>query len=137
MTTVEAEAARIFADARVMSDAAIERLAAGDLRDAAEKAWCATLRATEALVLARTGQRPGTSTQASRRLGTIADADPSVRELEQIYYLRQGRLHGDCFYHEICPMPGTERLIHETSDFNAKAQGLANGPTIPPQNVGL
>ncbi len=137
MTTIEAEAARIFSDARVMSDAALERLAAGDLRDAAEKAWCATLRATEALVLARTGQRPGTSTQASRRLGIIADSDPSVRELEQIYYLRQGRLHGDCFYHEICPMPGTERLIRETSDFNAKAQGLANGSPISPQNVGL
>lgn len=137
MTTTEAEAARIFADARVMSNAALERLAAGDLRDAAEKAWCATLRATEALVLARTGQRPGTSTQASRRLGVIADSDPSVRELEQIYYLRQGRLHGDCFYHEICPMPGTERLIHETAEFNAQAERLANGPPIPPQDVGL
>ena len=85
MTTVEADAARIFADARVMDNATIERLAAGDLRDAAEKAWRATLRATEALVLARTGQRPGTSTHASRRLGALADSDPSVRELEQLY----------------------------------------------------
>ena len=42
VTTIEASPARIFADARRMHDAALERMAVGDIRDAAEKAWCAT-----------------------------------------------------------------------------------------------
>ena len=55
----------IFQDARVLQAAAVERLDQGDIRDAAEKAWGATKRATDALILARTGKsrsgrpRPG------------------------------------------------------------------------------
>ena len=49
----------IFADARAMQAQALQRLEQGDVRDAAEKAWCATKRATDALVLARTGEEPG------------------------------------------------------------------------------
>ena len=47
--------AEIFADAKSGHTAALERMAQGDLRDAAEKAWCATKRASDALILARTG----------------------------------------------------------------------------------
>ena len=35
-------------------------LEAGDLRDAAEKAWGATKRATDALILRYTGREPST-----------------------------------------------------------------------------
>ena len=45
-----------FDDARRLYDSAMERLDAGDVRDAAEKAWCAARRATEALVLARNNE---------------------------------------------------------------------------------
>ena len=58
MTTTETNPDLIFADARRMHSSALNRMVAGDIRDAAEKAWCATFRATEALVLARTGQLP-------------------------------------------------------------------------------
>ena len=44
----------IFADVRQVHAQALERLEQGDVRDAAEKAWCATKRATDALILART-----------------------------------------------------------------------------------
>jgi hypothetical protein len=81
MTTVEAEAARIFSDARHMRDAALAQMAAGDVRDAAEKAWCATLRATEALVLIRTGEGPSTSTAAGRRLRALSMSDQSLWDL--------------------------------------------------------
>ena len=57
----------IFADAQAVHAQAIERLAQGDIRDAAEKAWCATLRATDALILARTGE--GTEYIAGYRYG--------------------------------------------------------------------
>ena len=51
----------LFADARNVHAQAIERLQNGDIRDAAEKAWCATKRATDALILARTGEEPPTT----------------------------------------------------------------------------
>ena len=50
----------LFADARNVHAQAIERLQNGDIRDAAEKAWCATKRATDTLILARTGEEPPT-----------------------------------------------------------------------------
>ena len=40
----------LFADARAMYDSALERWAAGDIPDSAEEAWCATKRATDALI---------------------------------------------------------------------------------------
>ena len=109
-----------------MHDAALQRMAAGDIRDAAEKAWCSTVRATEALVLARTGQQPETSTLAGRRLQTLSLSDQSLRELRDRYYARQSILHGECFYHEYCPPMVIERLIHETADFIQDAYTLAN-----------
>ena len=48
----------IFEDARFLHETAVQRLRAGDLRDAAEKAWCSAKRATDALLLARTGREP-------------------------------------------------------------------------------
>ncbi len=127
MTTVEANAERIFADARLMRDAALERMAAGDVRDAAEKAWCATIRATEALVLVRTGQEPGTSTMASRRLQALSVSDQSVWELRTRYSDRQTILHGECFYHDYYQPAVIERLISETSDYIQDAERLAQG----------
>ncbi len=127
MTTVETNAARIFADARLMRDAALERMAAGDIRDAAEKAWCATVRATEALVLVRTGQESGTSTMAGRRLQALVASDPSLWDLRTRYSDRQATLHGECFYHDYCQPVVTERLIRETSDYIRDAERLAQG----------
>ena len=126
MTTVEANAANIFADARLMRDAALERMAAGDIRDAAEKAWCATVRATEALVLARTGQGPGTSTVASRRLKALSVEDQSIKSLAHLYTFRQDVLHGECFYHDYCQPVVTEELINETADYIRDAERLAS-----------
>ena len=48
----------LFADARDLQSDALEMLAQGRIRNAAEKAWGATKRATDALVLARTGDEP-------------------------------------------------------------------------------
>ena len=128
MTTAEATPAHIFADARFMRDAALERMDAGDIRDAAEKAWCATVRATEALVLARTGQGPGTSTTAGRRLQAISTNDHALRDLRRRYLERQGILHGECFYHDYCQPVVTEQLINETADYIQDAERLASSP---------
>ena len=125
MATAEANPASVFADAQRMHESALERMAAGDIRDAAEKAWCATLRATEALVLVRTNQEPQTSTAAGRRLRAIAERDLSLRDLRLRYLERQTVLHGECFYHDYFDPEETERLIRETADYLRDANRLA------------
>ena len=125
MTTIEANAEHIFADARLMRDAALERLAAGDIRDAAEKAWCATMRAAEALVLARTGLEPGKSTVASRRLRDLSLNDPSLVNLRDRYIARQEVLHGECFYHDYYNPAEIDRFVNDTADFVRDAERLA------------
>ncbi len=126
MTTVGVSVAGVFADAQRMHDAALQRLAADDIRDAAEKAWCAAKRATDALVLARTGELPPKSPDTSRALRTMAVTDSAVQRLQVEYFTRQAVLHGDCFYTGLCePIEDTERLIRETADYIEQARRLA------------
>ncbi len=116
----------IFADARSMYEAALERWAAGDVRDAAEKAWCATLRSTNALILARTGEEPERTPETSGRLDRLARREPAASSLVGRYYSRQQRLHGDCFYSGILEYRDEiERRIRETISYVADAESLA------------
>ena len=116
----------IFADARDVHADALRLLEAGDIRDAAEKAWCATKRATDALVLARTGTEPEFSSDTSRGLLVLAEADGAVSPLIGRYYSRQGHLHGTCFYLGICePVSEVHRRIYQTDDYINDAERLA------------
>ncbi len=118
----------VFDDAMVQHQAALERLEAGYIRDAAEKAWCATKRATDALILSRTGREPESSTETSSGLRQLSGIDPGNSSLSLVsrYYTRQGHLHGDCFYCGLCePLDDTERRIKETADYIRDAEELA------------
>ena len=118
----------IFADARFMYSQGLERLERGHVRDAAEKAWCATKRATDALVLARTGAEPEVPRESAQGLRNLQAEDPAVRpyNLRSRYYTRQAVLHGECFYSGHCaPLDETERLIRETIDYIVAAEALA------------
>ena len=118
----------IFADARTLQASAVDRLDQGDIRDAAEKAWGATKRATDALILARTGHDPERTPATSRELQSLAQREPAVESLVGRYYTRQGQLHGDCFYLHLCePRDAVERRIRETADYISDAERLA-GP---------
>jgi hypothetical protein len=102
-------AGAIFADARVLYADALEELDRGNLRNAAEKAWGATKRATDAatdLLLARTGRESRTSGQTSRGLRALRRQDPTIESLRLRYAVRQSFLHGACFYR---PYPGPRR----------------------------
>ena len=124
------QAEATFADARSMYAAALTRLAADDLRDAAEKAWCATLRATDGLILARTGQAPKKSPETTGTLRRLSGSDPDIDRLRHRYFTAQGALHGDCFYLGHCePVDDTKHLIRETIDYIDEAQRLA---LVPP-----
>lgn len=126
MATAAADATRVFADARRLQESALERMAVGDIRDAAEKAWCAAKRATDALILARTGEETRRSTDTGAGLREIARRDVGSRPLRARYYERQGALHGECFYIGLCePLDETELLIRETADYIEDALRLA------------
>ncbi len=119
--------ADIFADAKAVHADALRLLERGDIRDAAEKAWCATKRATDALILARTGEEPEISSETSVGLLMLVERDNAVRPLVGRYYSRQGQLHGNCFYMGLCqPISETERRIRETAAYIDDAESLAN-----------
>ena len=116
----------IFADARQMQSQALERLAAGDIRDAAEKAWCATKRATIALILARTGREPTTTTQTSGGLRVLARNDERYRSLRLRYNTCISELHSSCFYDGHCePEDLISEVIRETAQYIQDAEALA------------
>ena len=133
MTTGTDRIQAIFDDAREFQADALEMLAQGRIRNAAEKAWGATKRATDALVLARTGEEPERTPETGHGLGILASLDEAVRDsrLQARYYSRQVTLHGLCFYNGLCdPLEETERRIRETSDYIDDAQRLAEGETL-------
>ena len=113
----------LFADARQIQSKAIARLEAGDIRDAAEKAWCATKRATDALILVRTGEEPSATARTSDELDSLAHQDSTVETLVGRYYSLIGQLHGRCFYDGICN-DQTERRIRETALYIRDAESL-------------
>ena len=130
MTTSTDRIHAIFQDARSLQVAAVERLEAGDIRDASEKAWGATKRATDALILAKTGEEPELTTETGARLRVLQSQDPRVRsaQMRRRYYVRQAELHGQCFYNGLCdPLEDTERLVRRTITYIDDAHALAAG----------
>ena len=116
----------IFADARSVHADALRLLEAGDIRDAAEKAWCATKRATDALILARTGEMTELSPAITQGLVALSAEDRNLWSLRRRYFSRQSELHGACFYLGACdPIEEVERRIRQTADYINDAERLA------------
>ena len=118
------DSAAIFADARDVHSQAVERLQQGDIRDAAEKAWCATKRATDALILVQTGEEPETTAMTTEGLLALAMRSDAFENLVGRYFTRISYLHGSCFYNGMCSSD-TERRIRETADYIRDAERLA------------
>ncbi len=115
----------IFEDSRVLYDDAMEMLSQGKLRNAAEKAWGATKRATDALLLVRTGEDPRTTAATTQELDRLANRDPQVKSLVGRYFSRIGQLHGLCFYDGICDPELTNRRVRETIAYIEDAEVMA------------
>lgn len=113
----------LFADAWGLYDDAIEILESGKPRIAAEVAWGATKRATDALVLARTGREPGKTGQTTRGLLHLSRVSAEYAALYGLYNDRIVELHGRCFYLGHCP--GVISTIRETSRYIREAERLA------------
>lgn len=118
-------AAALFADARALHDASLARLEAGDIRDAAEKAWCATKRAADGLIVARTGEEPDRASDTTRGLRHLSVDDEGIHGSMNHYYAAREALHGCCFYRASCELiEDTERLIYETVNYIDEVERL-------------
>ena len=116
----------IFADAHGVHADALRLLEAGDIRNAAGRAWRATKLATDALILARTGEEPEISSDTPRGLARLATEDQAVRPLFTRYHIRHGHLYGDCFRLGVCkPVDEVEHLIRQAADYIINAETLA------------
>jgi len=117
----------IFKDAEELYREAVGELERGKIRDAAEKAWGATVRATDALILVRTKEKPVRTDLTTRRLHEVALKDAEVDEkLVGRYHTRQDFLHGTCFYMGVCePLESIVRRIKETQEYIEDARTLA------------
>ena len=128
MVTANDQVREIFADARTLYADALEMLEGGKLRNAAEKASKATNKATDALILARTGEAPGSSSKNGRRLFELSTQDRSLNGLMITYDHRERQLYERCFYDGDCePADAMERLIRETPDYIQAAEEAASG----------
>ena len=101
----------LITDARRMQEAALERLEASDMRDAAERSWRAAKWATDALILARTGYQPITTGKTFDGINELERVDPSLTDR---YYSHLSKLHASCFYDGPCSPPHLEQRIRET-----------------------
>lgn len=122
---MRSEVEELFKDAEELYKKAMAEMDRGEIRDAAEKAWCATLRATDALILARTGEGPVRSDLTTDRLHYLALKDPDVEALVGRYHTRSDYLHGRCFYLGACPPEIVKRRIIETKQYVEDAKRLA------------
>ena len=108
----------LFDDALQLQARAEGLLAQGDVRDAAEKAWCATRQATNALILVSTGREPETSTQTSAGIRRLAHDNPDLQPLRVYFSLCAKELHSDCFYDGHCePVEETAITVRRCAQF--------------------
>ena len=124
---LESERARfIMADAWTLHHDALEMLEQGRLRNAAEKAWGATNRATVAMILERTGREPRTSGITHRAIRGMRNESPALRNLANRDSQRMQDLDITCSYEGICePEEPIIRDIHETAEYLRDAEALA------------
>ena len=116
----------LVADAWSLHADALEMLLQGRLRNAAEKAWGATKRATDAVILERTGREPGTTGITYQSIRGLRHQSPELESLANRYSQRMQDLHGSVFYDGILePEEPIIRDIHATADYIRDAERLA------------
>ena len=126
MATTTDRVSELFADARTLYADALEMLEQDRLRNAAEKAWGATKRSTDAMVLARTGQEPQSAGQARRAMLRLNNIGPEFLAFHGLYSIRSELLHVNCFYDGNCePEPEMMALIRATDSYIQDAINLA------------
>ena len=112
-------------DAWTLYDDAIQQLEQGHIRNAAEKAWGATIAVPPmpSSWPAR-GSCPGPPSMTSMRPGSLTAEVGQARSLVGRYY-SESASYTECFYNGICHPVHTERRIREDGDYIRDAEALA------------
>lgn len=123
----DSEAETLMRDARAMQEEAIAHLDAGDWRDAAEKAWCATRNAAQAVVLEIYGVDNPRSTNIDAGIRSLArERGGEWVELRKDYTEVVYHLHIEAFYggvyHDDIP-----DLVRGVADYIRTAGELVDG----------
>ena len=116
---LKVEVKMIIDDAEVLVKKAVEEMDV-NIRDAAEKAWGAAVRATDALILDRCGVAPKSMRDRRERLGELILREPKLDRLGlwERLYSRESSLHVSCFYDGECrPVEMIKRKIVETINY--------------------
>ena len=119
----QASVQALLDDAWEQYRSALERLNAGDVRDACGKAWNATRAASEAAVLAHSGNT-ATTINISSGLRSLA-RQYGIPNLSAGYAQRAQYLHNDACYYGACDNDDIPDLIYGTEEFIRAAQELA------------
>ena len=119
--------AAVFADAWALYGDAIDVLELGKLRLAAEGTWGAVKRATDALILARTGREPGSTGRTVAGIRSLANNDPAVfASLRSRLRIRVRILHAAVFYGgDTESFRVAEVLIRGTGEYIRQAESFA------------
>ncbi len=118
--------AALFADTWALYGDAIEILELGKQRIAAEVAWGATKRATDALILACTMREPAGTGQTSGGLRALGSQNPDMAALRERFTEAVRDLHSNCFYQGNCdPEEAISQIIRQTADYIRDATVLA------------
>ncbi len=117
----------MFSEARALHDTSLASLERDDIRDAAEMAWLATKRATDALIMAHVDREPQTELETSTELERLSGKDPRAEALTGPYCVNLEYLHHSCARLGLCdPAESAEQYIRETADYIRHAEYLAN-----------
>jgi len=109
----------IISDAEDLLRKAVEEIDV-NIRDAAEKAWGATVRATDALILERYGETPKSMRDRREKLGKLILKELELDKLGlwERLHSRESSLHVSCFYDGECiPEEMIKRKILETKSY--------------------
>ena len=119
-----------------MLSIALRELDTGDIRRAAEKAWVATKKATDALILARTGASPRSTGQTTTNIRQLALGDAQVASMAKDYARRAWDLLTSCVYDGQCePKESIADDVRATADFIHTARVLATRRSPDRSNV--
>lgn len=104
----------------------MEMLAQGRIRNAAEKAWGAAKRATDALILELTGREPARTSQTSSGIKALGRQGVVFESLRRRFDERARYLHSQCFYEGNCgPESFMINLIRDTASYIHDVEQLA------------
>ena len=123
------EVETLLRDAEDLYQEALKELEAGKLRKAAENAWGATAKATDALLYARAKVEVVRGLGRTKELFKLARRDTEVEALmlAKEYNNRIVNLHGYCFYEGIYEIPDVDlkKLIVETGKYIENVKKLS------------